>query len=430
MKEMSKFQLFFIAGLIFTTLLGVALFAMTKANSGQSVSQTVVWGTLPSSIMSQVFNEANEADKGNTNISYVQKDAATFEQTLIENLARGTGPDGILINQGILGTQSDKLVKIPYTSITERVYRDSFIQGSEVFMDSDGVWAMPFSVDPLVMYWNRDLFAATGFPSTPKYWDEFFAYIPKLTIKDEGGNIKQSGVALGEFRNIDSAKEILSTIILQSGNPITAYSNNRLTSVLSQGFNQKMPPAEEALRFYTEFSNPTKDSYSWNRSLPRSRQAFIDGKVALYFGYASEAAGIRNKNPNLNFDVAQMPQIKGTKVPMTYGNFVGLAILKSSPNAAALFHAYSTLMYPQFIASYIEKANLPPIRRDMYTEMPTDAYRSVFYQAALVARSWVDPNPKLSDGVFADMIENVSSGKLRLSEAVVNAERGLNNLIQ
>jgi len=427
---MSKFQLFFVVGLVFCTLLGVALFAMTKSNSNQSAPQTVVWGTIPSSIISPILSDANQANQKLVNVTYVQKNAATFEQDLIENLARGTGPDGILITQGILGTQKDKLVKIPYTSITERAYRDTFIQGSEVFMDSDGTWALPLSVDPLVMYWNRDLFAASGFPTIPKYWDEFFAYVPKLTIKDDNGNIKQSGVALGEFKNVDYAKDILSAIILQSGNPITAYSNGRLVSVLAQTLNQTLSPTEEAVRFYTEFSNPTKDSYSWNRSLPRSRQAFIDGKLAIYFGYASEAGTIRQKNPNLNFDVSELPQIKGAKIPTSYGNFIGMAILKSSRNASALFTAYSTLLDPQFVASYVAGSNLPPIRRDMYTEMPTDAYRIIFYKSALIARSWVDPNPQKSDTIFENMVEDVTSGKLRLSESVSNAERELNNLIQ
>jgi hypothetical protein len=41
--------------------------------------------------------------------------------------------------------------------------------------------------------------------------------------------------------------------------------------------------------------------------LPKSREYFLSGRLATYFGFASEAPKIRLINPNLNFDVAEMP---------------------------------------------------------------------------------------------------------------------------
>jgi len=37
-------------------------------------------------------------------------------------------------------------------------------------------------------------------------------------------------------------------------------------------------PAQEALRFYTDFANPGKEVYSWNEKMPNSIEALFKGK--------------------------------------------------------------------------------------------------------------------------------------------------------
>ncbi len=39
-----------------------------------------------------------------------------------------------------------------------------------------------------------------------------------------------------------------------------------------------------------------------------SKNMFLAGDLALYFGFASELDDLKNKNPNLNFDVTLFPQ--------------------------------------------------------------------------------------------------------------------------
>ena len=61
---------------------------------------------------------------------------------------------------------------------------------------------------------------------------------------------------------------------------------------------------ETALLFYTDFTNPSKTSYSWNAALPQSFDAFTSGELAAYLGYASEYNSIISRNPNLRFKSA------------------------------------------------------------------------------------------------------------------------------
>jgi hypothetical protein len=47
--------------------------------------------------------------------------------------------------------------------------------------------------------------------------------------------------------------------------------------------------------------------------LPKSRNYFLSGRLATYFGFSSEARNIRFKNPNLNFYVAEIPAVEKLK---------------------------------------------------------------------------------------------------------------------
>ena len=98
---------------------------------------------------------------------------------------------------------------------------NTFIQQAELYLKTDGSLAVPFIVDPLVMYWNRDSFTNAGIATPPKFWDEFTGLNTKLTQKDVNSNIRKSAIAMGEFTNISHAREILGTLFLQSGNPVT-----------------------------------------------------------------------------------------------------------------------------------------------------------------------------------------------------------------
>ena len=99
--------------------------------------------------------------------------AASFDQTLIEALANGNGPDAIIIPQDSIVHYLDKIEPIPYQSFSQSAFKSAYITKAELFLGGNGVLAVPFSVDPLVMYWNRDLFANAGIAEPPQYWDEF-----------------------------------------------------------------------------------------------------------------------------------------------------------------------------------------------------------------------------------------------------------------
>ncbi|MFA6095893.1 MAG: extracellular solute-binding protein [Candidatus Paceibacterota bacterium] len=425
---MTRFQIIFTAILVFFAVAGAALFSFVK-NDGSSQAPTLsMWGDIDKAVMSRFLADISLDYPDQVNVDYVQKDRVRLEPDLIEALARGSGPDLILLPQDLIVKELDKFYQIPFDTYSKRVFQDSFIEEGEMYFTPTGIVGLPFSIDPLVMYWNRDIFATAGSAKPPATWTDFAALVPKVTKKDSGGSITQSLVSFGEVRNVDHAKDIISLLAMQAGTPIIAWNaNGSLKSVLSAG-GGSLVPGEEAVRFFTEFSNPVKSLYSWNRSLPTAKNSFVSGRLALYFGYASELPGLRAANPNLNFDIAAVPQAGGRT--MTYGKMRAIALLKASPNISAAYTAATTLTSAPVIARWIAKSNLPPVRRDLLSAVPGDAYKAVFYQGALTAKAWLDPNKDVSDVIFMKLVEDVTSGKSRISEAVRTASLELDNLLR
>lgn len=411
--------------------IGFALFAgLGSFFGGDKISQVMIWGTVSENVISPVLNELEDSFKGFAVVSYEEKDARSYEETFVNALASGVGPDLLLLPHTLLAKHEDKIITIPYESYGERAFRETFIEEGELFLLPEGVAGVPFLIDPLVMYWNRNIFSSAGVVNPPAFWDELFTLSSDITKRDEGTNIIRSTVALGEFININHAKEIISALIIQAGNPIVVRNGDRLSSVLNRRNESTSLPSESALRFYTEFSNPVKSVYSWNRSLPLDRRAFIAEDLALYFGFASELLELRQANPNLNFDVAPLPQSRESRFKKTFGNMTAFVILRSAQNPDAAFSVAAVLAGNTALAQVSDLTGLPPVRRDLLAQKPVDAFEVIFYDSALMSRAWLDPDSEETDRIFKDMIEGVTSGRFRLSNAVSRAQDELEILFR
>ncbi len=428
---MSNFQTILLGIFIFFIVIGVAIFATLKGSSNKESIGIVMWGTVPSDTFGPFVNKINEGLEKQLKITYIEKRPDTFDQEYIETLAKGGGPDAILLSQDLILRHRDTIIPVSYATFPERDFRDTFIAEGELYLAPQGIIAFPFSIDPLVMYWNRDSFTNAGLATYPRTWSDIAALTGFLTTRDAASNVSTSAVALGEFRNINHAKEILAALIIQAGNPITSYTaEGGVDNLFADRLSFATAPTETALSFYTKFSNPTDQLYSWNRALPTSKTYFLSGNLATYFGFASELSDIRTKNPNLNFDVAVLPQALSGKNRATFGNMLGLAISKSTKSPDNTLSVLAGLFNREAIAIWSESTKLPPVRRDLLLTRPQDPYLSIFYDSALISKAWLDPRPETTDTIFRDMIESVTSGKSRAGEAVSTAGIQIDNLLQ
>ena len=426
---MSTFKIVITAIFAVSFLVGIALFALSKGSSSAQSANLVVWGTIPSEVFDAAYKNSSLKANKLIKIAYVQKDSSTFDNDFVEALAEGVGPDMVILRDDYVFKNQNKLFVIPYANYSQRNFKDTFISAGEIFLSADGIVALPFTVDPLVMYWNRSLFSNSMVPTPPKYWDEIYSLVEKTTNRDANANILQSTIALGEWSNITNAKEILSMLLLQAGTPITSRSGQAIVSVFNERFNYPIAPSQSAVNFYTQFANPTAPAYTWNRSLPSSLNMFLSGKLATYIGFSSEIFSIQQKNSNLDFDVTFVPQIRDANKAV-FGRMYALAIVKQSKQIAGAYTAMNGLTESASIKALETATNLPPVRRDLLTNKPTDAFRSVFYDSALISKSWIDPDSVGSEKVFRDMIETITSGRGRLTDALDRANTQLGLLLK
>src|SRR3989338_8664577 len=426
---MSKFQIILLSVFAVSIVLAVAAFSLYRGSGNENVAMTV-WGDISSQDFSLLLNSSAISQDRTFSVSYVEKRAETIETEFTEALAQGIGPDLIILTQDKLWKNKPKFSVIPYTSVSERDFKTTFIEEGELFLDETGVYALPLSIDPLVLYYNRDLLSAAGQARPMQYWDEIYASATNLSKRDAAGNLVLSVMALGEARNIPHAKDVLSLLLLQAGTPITGLVNRELRSQISLNFGTPVLPGEAALDFYTQFSNPTKVYFSWNRSLIDAQTHFTSGDSAYYLGFASELRVIRNKNPILNFGISAVPQSRVSGKAITFGRLRAVAISRGSRNPSVALLLATRLVSKEVARSLSEILLLPPARRDLLSIRPTDAVFSVFYDAALQSKGWLDPDTVATEAIFREAIESVTSGRARTLEAVNRANSEIEALIK
>lgn len=427
---MTTFQIVFTAMFVVFIGLGVVVFALYTAKDN-NVGPIVIWGTVDGDTMNHVISDLNQQDRSFQNVAYVQKSSATYAGDVINAMASGASPDIVLLSQDQILQFSNKLATIPYSAVSQSEYASSYIYEAQLFLNQNGMLALPFLINPLVMYWNRDLFTTAGIAKAPVYWNDLLGETQKLSILDASNNVKQSAIALGSWDNVSYAKAILSALFMQAGDSLVVRSQ---TGAPESVFGQTPSgaaenPASSALQFYTEFANPSKVTYSWNRALPNSQEAFTSGDLAIYLGFASDYSRISARNPNLRFAVALLPQIQGNSTHLTYGQLLGLAIPRTSANAQGALTIAKKLSAQAGIAEASQLFNLPPVRTDVAQDTSANAVSAVFYQSALMARGWLDPDQAATGAIFRDMVEAVVSNKSLPDAAVIDAARSFEALL-
>jgi multiple sugar transport system substrate-binding protein len=429
---MKPFQIILLVVFGFMAVGGIVFLATWRGTpTGVQVGTVTIWGTVPRSVVKIALDTAKKSSETFDSVQYQEIDPREFSETYIRALADGKGPDLILLSHEELYNHLSTLRLLSFETLSERVFRDTYIEGSEIYVTPNGIAGLPFTVDPMVLYWNRSLLQTAGIAKPPATWSEVYAMAPKLTEKDSALAISKSAIALGEFQNIDHAKEILIALFLQlGGTVIERGSDGKFTTTLLRKGANNIPLGHYVATLFTEFSNPQKDVYSWNRSLPDAKESFLAGELALYLGFASEIAEIQKLNPNLNFDVAQFPQIAETRAESNYAIFTAFAIPKASKNPNGAFTVAKALTDASVLKVLSSSIGLPPVRRDLLAVKEQDPYKVQFNKAALISRSWLDPNPEESDRILRNMIDSIKSGRMTVTESVSAADLQLKALLK
>jgi len=425
---MKPFQIVILVVFGFLMLLGLVLFSRFGGFGGSSakVGVVTIWGILPQGSMDTVLNELRNSNQDYQGVTYVQKDEKTFDNDLAQAIATGSGPDLVLISQEMLATEQAKLSVIPFSVISQRTYLDSFVPIEDLFLASNGTYGIPFAVDPLVMYYNRNTLTQAGVAIPPSTWEGMTSLTEQLS-RASAGTVAQSTLPFGSYPNVENARAIVSLLLLQAGNPVTSVSTNGVHGALTAAGadNAAVTPAQSALTFYTQFADPVKTVYTWNGSIPSARQAFLAGTLAFYPGYASELPQLKAANPNLPFDMMAIPQPQNANQKVTYGKAYAFSVPTSSKNSAGAESVALALAGATFAPTVSQALSVAPALRSALVPSASDPYAPIYFPQALLAQGWLSPSPATTDAIFSTMISNITSGRMSVGDALNTANQAL-----
>ena len=305
---------------IFAAIFAVLIFSGKVPGVGTTASapqgEVVLWGTFPDTLMNPIIQDFNPKAK-TYRVTYVEVPEENFNRMLTEALANGKGPDLILAPYQTILAQSSRISIYPVAQFGEKQFKDAYIDGAaDVFWTPYGALAFPISVEPMVLFFNRTLLSKHGIVNPPQYWDEVAATTLKTTVLNSRMQFLESGIALGA-PNTPYAKDIIMTIVAQLGQvPVLKQYDETgrvdMTVTANQPVTQggDVYPLFETIRYFTQFAEKKKKTYSWNQFIDTADNQFVAEKLAMYIGYSGELASLKARNPRAQIDMAIFPQTK------------------------------------------------------------------------------------------------------------------------
>lgn len=427
--SLSRNQIIILAGVGLLILIvgGLFIFGGRKTEKLPEVD-LVVWGVEERNAMNNVLGNYMGVRR-NVAVKYQQMDPATYEDSLLNALAAGQGPDVFMFKNTWLPKHFNKLAPVGETQFGLAQLRQLFPTAVEQDLAPDGIiFSLPLYIDTLALYYNQEIFDTNGIAVPPSTWTAFRELVPRLRQADTAGNINRAAAALGgSSRSISRAADILSLLMLQAGAKMT---NDDFSQATFAGRVGDFVPGLDALDFYVQFADRQNRFYTWNDNLGEDLDNFSKGKLAMMVNYGEGQKDLKDLNPFLKFKIAPLPQPTLTDSAVNYASYWGLAV---SNKAEYPDWAWDLIIYlaTDELANeiYIKESGRSPALRNLIQKYISDPEVGVFAKQALSARTWPRIDEKQIANIFSRLIQSVVGGQLDSKTALYQAEQEVTDLI-
>lgn len=301
---MKKSIVLMLVALVLLTTLSAAGQAEKAAKS--DVTEIVYWQYFYETKKNLVDDLIKIFEERNPDIKVVHQTFPyeNYNTKVASSVPSGQGPNVINLFYGWLPLYIDSgyLQPLPQDVFPNARIEDEFFSLVDAAKFDGKYYALPTAVRSLALFWNKDLFKEAGLdPDTPpKTVDEMVAFAKKIAKLDRSGNYLQAGMTL-ELRG-QMHQYLREVLIRQFGG--TPYNENT-TKVT---YNSKA--GYDALQWFTDLERVQKVGVP--QYMTDDITAFSAGKMGITID-GSFRLGNFNALPELNYGVAELPEMNGVK---------------------------------------------------------------------------------------------------------------------
>jgi multiple sugar transport system substrate-binding protein len=308
--------------IVLTILLALLLTGtITRAQSPVTLRMSTWAGVDEAKELQAILDKINASQ---TEYKIVHEPIPSDYYTQIQTqLAGGTAADLLWIDQdhmslaaeGVFLPLTDCLKNAPAKSAAD--VKDYYPDIMATSMQKDVVYGLPWISQPVVVYYNKDLFKAANLaePTADWTWDDFMKDAKALTKKGSDGKATQWGFTANGWPPPQM-------FIWQAGGDI--ISDDLKTAPIDS------PEAVEGMEFYLKLAyNPELSPTADILKEQGFNEMFKAGKVAMFMGGAADDL---DRVPNLNVGVVSTPKHPKTGKNTTFAWSADTVIAASTKN--------------------------------------------------------------------------------------------------
>ncbi len=424
-EENKNKYLIIAAGVIFFSLI---IFFLMKGlfggvNRTKKEVKLIYWGLWEEKEVFEPLINQYRAKNKHLTIEYQKMAVNDYREKLIARSEKGQGPDIFRFHNTWLPEIKNIVAPLPAIIMSNSEFEKTFYSVHQRDLKvGENYYGLPLTIDGLVLIYNDSLFKKAGIDRPPSNWDEVIDYVGQLSVKDRGGQLITSGIAIGTASNVEHFSDIFGLMLAQNGGDLKKIDE---------------PEAVQALEAYRKFAEPPTSF--WDETMPNSIAAFIQEKVAMILAPSWEVLVIKAANPDIKIKVAPVPRVPGAK-PISLASYWVEGVSRYSKNQIEAW---------KFLRFLIDKENLtklyeiesklrlfgePYSRRDLGSIISQNEYIGPVIQQAEFFISMPVASRTYDNGLNDEIIrylENAINATIQgttYSEALKTAKQGIDQV--
>ncbi len=405
--------------LALAVVLGVAFwkfapsFFAVKEEPNKAITLTM-YGLWESEDLIKPSIEAYTKLHPNVTIKYELNRSTNFRTKVQTKISNNEGPDIFIIHNSWLPMflKPGLVAPMPANLLSYADFTKSFNPIVKETLSAGGqIYALPRGIDGLALYYNSEILDNAGV-QVPKNWAELANAAATLTVIDEQNKIQTAGIAMGTTNNVDNWSDILGLLFLQMPGASLEKPNSALGA--------------EVLQFYTDFTkgNITGGKRVWDKTMSSSTEEFARGRLAFYIAPSWRASELRQRNPQLKFGIAPVPQLPN-QPQVGWGTFWAYAVSSTSVNQVEAWDFIKFLVSLDSQKLLYQTASsgrlfgLPYSQVELQKEVTGDPYVGPFVNQAQFYKSWYLNSGTFDQGINDNIIKYYEDG----INGIINEEK-------